>query len=118
MKTIVRGHKSKDPTSLELENRQLSRMAAREGFVLLENDGVLPLERQPIALFGAGARMTVKGGRGSGEVRNRYSVSIAQGLENAGYTIMTKPWLDKFDRYYADTYEEYRAYMEERDVKK
>ena len=114
MKTIVRGHKSKDPTSLELENRQLSRMAAREGFVLLENDGVLPLERQPIALFGAGARMTVKGGRGSGEVRNRYSVSIAQGLENAGYTIMTKPWLDKFDRYYADTYEEYRAYMEER----
>ena len=114
MKTIVKGSRTKEPTLLELENRELSRVAARNGFVLLENDGTLPLERKPIALYGAGARMTVKGGRGSGEVRNRYSVTIAEGLENAGYTILTKSWLDRFDKYYADTYEAYRVEMEER----
>ena len=113
MKTIVKGSRTKEPTLLELENRELSRVAARNGFVLLENDGTLPLERKPIALYGAGARMTVKGGRGSGEVRNRYSVTIAEGLENAGYTILTKSWLDRFDKYYADTYEAYRVEMEE-----
>ena len=112
MKTIVKGSRTKEPTLLELENRELSRVAARNGFVLLENDGTLPLERKPIALYGAGARMTVKGGRGSGEVRNRYSVTIAEGLENAGYTILTKSWLDRFDKYYADTYEAYRVEME------
>jgi hypothetical protein len=35
--------------------------------VLLENNGVLPLASPcPVALFGSGARRTVKGGTGSG----------------------------------------------------
>ncbi len=114
MTTIVKGPTSSEPTAIELENRKLARVAAREGFVLLENNGVLPLKDRGIALYGAGARMTVKGGRGSGEVRNRYSVSIEQGLEKAGFSIATKRWLDCFDRFYADTYEAYRIEMEKR----
>jgi beta-glucosidase len=114
MTTIVKGPTSSEPTAIELENRMLARVAAREGFVLLENNGVLPLKTGSIALYGAGARMTVKGGRGSGEVRNRYSVSIEQGLENAGFSIATKRWLDGFDRFYADSYEAYRIEMEKR----
>ncbi len=114
MKPIVSAPASPEITALENENRSLARQAAAEGMVLLENNGVLPLREKEIALYGAGARMTVKGGRGSGEVRNRSSVSIAQGLENAGYRILTQSWLDAFDAYYRDTYEAYRQEMEKR----
>ena len=114
MKKILRSGTKKEASALELRNRALARRAAAEGFVLLENDGTLPLKEKRIALYGAGARMTVKGGTGSGAVRERYSVSIEQGLVNAGYEIATVPWLDRFDRFYADTYESYRQEQEER----
>lgn len=114
MKTIVLGNRTSEPTSLELENRALARSFGRDGMVLLENDGTLPIKKGPIALYGAGARMTVKGGRGSGEVRNRYSVSIEEGLINKGYEITTTEWLDEYDKFYGDTYEAYRLDMEER----
>ena len=114
MKPIVLAPTIPNITALENENRALARQAAAEGMVLLENNGVLPLQKKEIALYGAGARMTVKGGRGSGEVRSRSNVSIAQGLENAGYRILTTAWLDAFDAYYRDTYEAYRQEMEKR----
>ncbi len=114
MKTIIMGGTNREPSPMELRNRALARRAAAEGFVLLENDGVLPLKDQKIALYGSGARMTVKGGTGSGAVRERYAVTIAQGLENAGFEITTTGWLDRFDRFYADTYEAYRQEMEKK----
>ncbi len=114
MKTIVKAGTDQRISLMEKENRELARKAAAEGFVLLKNNGVLPLREKRIALYGSGARMTVKGGTGSGAVRERYSVSIAQGLENAGYTITTTGWLDRFDQYYEDTYEAYRQEQEER----
>ena len=114
MKPIIKGGTSGEPSAVELKNRTLARKAAAEGFVLLENDGVLPLKEKKIALYGAGARMTVKGGTGSGAVRERYSVTIAQGLEDAGFEITSTGWLDRFDRFYADTYEAYRQEMEKK----
>ena len=111
---IVKAGINPEPTKFELDNRALARKAASEGFVLLENDGVLPLKNKRIALYGSGARMTVKGGTGSGAVRERYSVTIAQGMENAGFEIATAPWLDRFDKFYADTYEAYRQEQEEK----
>ncbi len=85
----------------ERQGRQLSGEAAAEGMVLLENDGTLPLkEKKNIALFGNGARMTLKGGFGSGDVNERHSVSIEEGLENAGFTITTKRWIEEFDGIY------------------
>ena len=78
------------PTELELANRALAREAAAEGFVLLKNDGALPLKSQKIALYGMGARKTVKGGLGSGSVEERYSINIEDGLKNAGYEITSK----------------------------
>lgn len=111
---ILKATTNQSASELELKNRQLARKAASEGFVLLENDGTLPLREHRIALYGAGARMTVKGGTGSGAVRERYSVSIEQGLTSAGFEIASTPWLDRFDRFYADTYEAYRQEQEER----
>lgn len=67
--------------------------------VLLKIDGAFPLE-QPgkIAAFGSGVRHTIKGGTGSGEVNTRFSHTIEQGLENAGFEITTRNWLDAYDQ--------------------
>lgn len=81
----------------EKAHMEAVRKFAPECIVLLENDGVLPL-RDPgnIALYGSGARMTIKGGTGSGDVNSRTVVNIEQGLEDAGFTVTTKPWLDAY----------------------
>ncbi|MFJ9041592.1 glycoside hydrolase family 3 protein [Streptomyces sp. NPDC102406] len=79
------------PRTLEQTNAALSRHAAEQGMVLLENhDGALPLAASgTVALFGVGAYRTVKGGTGSGYVNNRYTVDARQGLERAGYRVTT-----------------------------
>ena len=109
------GTLSSEPTVLELKNRELSRVAAREGFVLLKNDNnALPLKNKRIALYGMGARLTVKGGLGSGSVEERYSVNIEDGLKNAGFEITTEKWLDDYDSEYSSTYQEYHDMVEEK----
>ena len=84
-------------TEREARNRRLALESAAESIVLLGNDGVLPLAPCPIALYGAGAAYTIKGGSGSGEVNVRHAVSALEGLENAGYTILTKDWINRYD---------------------
>ena len=83
-------------TPRELEHRRLAYEAACEGIVLLENDGTLPLQPGKIALYGSGAISTIKGGTGSGEVNERYSVNIYDGLVNAGFTVTSQSWLDEY----------------------
>ena len=84
----------------ETANGDRARAIATQGMVLLENDGALPLLGKPgaIALYGNGARRTVKGGTGSGDVYSREVVNVEQGLEAAGFTIVTKDWLDRDQR--------------------
>lgn len=66
--------------------------------VLLKKDGAFPLKNPgSIALYGSGARRTIKGGTGSGEVNSRYFVTIEQGLKNAGFTVTTESWMDAYD---------------------
>lgn len=84
-------------TALEEKNAQISRKAAAMGMVLLENSDVLPLRPCPVALFGSGARHTVKSGKGSGDINNRHTVTVEEGLENSGFTVCTKDWLQKCD---------------------
>lgn len=69
--------------------------------VLLKNDGVLPFNTKKIALYGSGAAHTIKGGTGSGEVNERHSVTILEGLENRGFEITSKAWLEEYDEEYA-----------------
>ena len=91
------GNRSDKTTILEEKNRNLAKKIASEGIVLLKNEGVLPLKNKKVALYGNGARMTIKGGTGSGDVRERYSVNIETGLKNLGCEILTNTWLDRFD---------------------
>lgn len=108
---MIHYHANRSPevTASEQAHSDYIRRIAGECMVLLENDGTLPLSGpQKVALYGNGARATVKGGTGSGEVNCRYSVSVEQGLEEAGFTVTTKAWLAQQDRVIQ---EEWNAYM-------
>lgn len=87
----------------EIEHLNYVLENAAECTVLLKTDGKFPL-KQPgkIAAFGSGVRHTIKGGTGSGEVNTRFSHTIEQGLENAGFEITTKNWLDAYDQVRAE----------------
>ena len=81
----------------EREHAQTVRRLGAECTVLLKRNGDFPLEKPgEIALFGSGARLTVKGGTGSGEVNSRYFVTVEEGLENAGFTVTSKYWLETY----------------------
>lgn len=108
-------NKTSEETKRELDNRALAREICGEGIVLLENNGILPISTdKKIALYGAGGRMTVKGGSGSGDVRERYSVNIEAGLKNAGYTLATTSWLDEFDTAYARMKKEWKDDLDQK----
>ncbi len=80
----------------EREHSEILRRFGAECTVLLKTDGSFPLDAPcALALFGSGARGTVKGGTGSGEVNSRTSVTVEQGLEAAGFRITSKDWLDR-----------------------
>ncbi|MDO4232347.1 MAG: glycoside hydrolase family 3 C-terminal domain-containing protein [Lautropia sp.] len=68
-------------------NAQLAREAAADGMVLLKNERrALPLKAGgKLALFGNSAYEMVTGGTGSGDVNEAYTVSMPQGLADAGF---------------------------------
>ncbi|MCM3727219.1 glycoside hydrolase family 3 C-terminal domain-containing protein [Neobacillus cucumis] len=78
----------------------LARKAASEGMVLLKNkERALPINKnKKIALFGNTQIETIKGGNGSGDVNAAYTVSIAEGLKEAGYQI-NQELLSKYKTY-------------------
>lgn len=91
---------TKDPvkSKREEQNEQRSRQIAAQTMVLLKNDGILPLEAgQKLAVYGKGARHTIKGGTGSGDVNSREVVTVEQGLKAAGFVVCDGGWLDKMD---------------------
>jgi len=96
-------------TEPEIANLEVAYEAALEGIVLLENDGCLPVLPGKIALYGAGAEMTIKGGTGSGEVNERHAVSILEGLKQAGFTVTTREWLEGYRALYEQKEQEYGA---------
>ncbi len=100
----------------EAANMETARRAAAEGMVLLKNeDRVLPVAPgTKIALYGSGASRTVKGGTGSGDVNERHSVSIYEGLKEAGYKITTEDWIRDYDERYEKAREAWRDDILER----
>ena len=111
MKLLTKASYSPDVTQREQENLAVAYIAACEAMVLLKNDGTLPFKTKKIALYGPGASMTIKGGTGSGEVNERHSVTILEGLEDRGFEITTRSWIEDFEKYYAEAE---RAYKEEK----
>ncbi len=114
MKRIIAAQRDKRETEREIENRKLAYQAALEGIVLLSNDGTLPIKPCRVALYGAGAKYTIKGGSGSGEVNERHSVSIYEGLRNKGFSILTDACLKKYDKVLFDARAAYEKEVREK----
>jgi beta-glucosidase len=95
-------HATDEVTELETYNSNLSEALAEEGYALLENNGILPLDKgeTKIALYGNAIAYTVKGGTGSGAVNNRlnaYGVNgdnIADAFVDAGWTVTNPEYVD------------------------
>ena len=82
----------------ERDHLAMLRPCLAECAVLLKKNGAFPLDWPcDLALYGSGARRTVFGGTGSGEVNARHFVSVEEGLEQAGFRLTTKHWLDQYD---------------------
>lgn len=83
----------------EIRHNTFLRENGAECTVLLKKDGHFPLAKAcELALYGNGARRTIKGGTGSGEVNSRFFVTVEDGLKNAGFTITSSSWLDRYDK--------------------
>lgn len=92
----------------EKENMERARKIAPECMVLLKSNGDFPLDNiGKIALYGNGARHTIKGGTGSGDVNTRHFVTIEEGLENAGFIITTSEWLGMYDQVKEESHKKY-----------
>ena len=104
------GVRTTEERDYEIRHRGIARKAAAEGFVLLKNEHqTLPIATdKKVALYGAGAVKTVKGGTGSGDVNERHTVSIYEGMKNAGYTITTEDWVADFENVYKAAREAWR----------
>ena len=81
----------------EQENIQIMRDYAAECTLFLNKNDEFPIDKPgKLLLIGSGARNTLKGGLGSGDVESRYFTTCEQGLENAGFTITSKEWLAQY----------------------
>ena len=72
--------------------------AASECTIFLNRNDQFPISNPcKVLLIGSGARNTVKGGLGSGDVDSNFT-TIEQGLEKAGFTIspISKKWFDDY----------------------
>ena len=87
----------------------VTRQSALEGMVLLENNGVLPLKDvKNIAVFGCTSFDFVAGGTGSGNVNRAYTVSLLDGLKNAGFKV-DESKKDVYLKHIADELAAYQA---------
>jgi len=84
-----KNYKFSDKPDLK-KDAQISRKVAEDGMILLKNnEQALPFIKNihNVALFGTNGYQMIAGGTGSGSVNKAFTISLDQGLENAGYNV-------------------------------
>ncbi|ORY83319.1 beta-glucosidase-related glycosidase [Neocallimastix californiae] len=91
-----------DMNPYEIEHINTLDKYLAECTVLLRRNGDFPIgkKNKKIYLYGNGVRKTIKGGTGSGDVNSRSFDTIEQAFTKAGYEILTKDYLDEYDKIY------------------
>ena len=114
MELLTKASWSDEVTQREKDNLQVAYRAACESIVMLKNDGALPFAGKKVALYGPGVSMTIKGGTGSGEVNERHSVTVLEGMEDRGFQVTTKDWISRFEVHYQQKLAEYKKEKKKR----
>ncbi len=84
---------------------QVTRQSATDGMVLLQNDDqTLPFDKnvKTIALYGCTSYDWIPGSTGSGNVNRAYTVSLLDGLNNAGYLLVDTTLIERYEKYIAE----------------
>jgi len=95
------GYKYSNKPNLKA-HAKLVHEATAEGMVLLENNGVLPLQNvKKVALYGTGSYDFIAGGTGSGNVNKAYVRNVAEGLKANGFDVDAdiQTWYEQYIAY-------------------
>lgn len=97
-------YKGRERVTASREHLEVSKNAAKEGMVLLKNDGnLLPLKRgSRVVLFGKGTFDYVKGGGGSGDVTVSHSINLYDGFKKYPEMINVYDETAKFYKNYVE----------------
>ena len=106
---------NKDLQEYEKKHINFLRENAAECCLFLKKDDSFPLSSiDKVVLIGSGARETVKGGTGSGDVESRFFTTCEKGLEESGFEIVSKDWLDNFPKFNKSKKESFINYIKEK----
>ena len=96
----------------EKEHIDILRKNAAECTLFLNRNDAFPISKPgTVLLIGAGARETLKGGGGSGDMESRYYTTCEEGLEEAGFEIVSKDWFEKYQEFKKTKHKQFVKYI-------
>ena len=106
---------NKEFQDYEKKHINFLRENAAECCLFLKKDDSFPLSSPgKVLLIGSGARETVKGGTGSGDVESRFFTTCEKGLEESGFEIVSKDWLDNYPKFKKSKKESFINFIKEK----
>ena len=98
----------------EKEHIQIMSDNAAECTLFLNKNDEFPIKEPcSVLLIGSGARNTIKGGLGSGDVESRYYTTCEEGLKQAGFIITSNEWLNQYPILKEEKVNEHISYLSE-----